>query len=84
MTYLDLYTGQYAQANNANALSIGEVSSVTGEAKATRLDGTTVNLSSGDPVFQGDTVETTGAGAIGLVFLDKTTLIIGGWKNGFR
>ena len=66
--------GQYAQANNANALSIGEVSSVTGEAKATRLDGTTVNLSTGDPVFQGDTVETTGAGAIGLVFLDKTTL----------
>ena len=66
--------GQYAQANNANALSIGEVSNVTGEAKATRLDGTTVNLSTGDPVFQGDTVETTGAGAIGLVFLDKTTL----------
>ena len=31
-------------------------------------------LSTGDPVFQGDTVETTGAGAIGLVFLDKTTL----------
>ena len=66
--------GQYAQANDANVLSIGEVSSVTGEAKATRLDGTTVNLSTGDPVFQGDTVETTGAGAIGLVFLDKTTL----------
>ena len=51
------------------------------EAKATRLDGTTVNLSTGDPVFQGDTVETTGAGAIGLVFLDKNnSLIIGGRK----
>ena len=66
--------GQYVQAAVSNALSIGEVSTVTGEAKATRLDGTTVNLSTGDPVFQGDTVETTGAGAIGLVFLDKTTL----------
>ena len=66
--------GQYAQANNSSSLSIGEVSNVSGEAKATRLDGTTVNLSTGDPVFQGDTVETTGAGAIGLVFLDKTTL----------
>ena len=44
--------GQYVQAAVSNALSIGEVSTVTGEAKATRLDGTTVNLSTGDPVFQ--------------------------------
>ena len=66
--------GQYVQAAGTDALSIGEVSNVSGEAKATSLDGTTVNLSTGDPVFQGDTVETTSSGAIGLVFLDKTTL----------
>ena len=66
--------GQYVQAAEAGALSIGEVSSITGEAKAIRLDGTTVNLASGDPVFQGDTIETSGSGAVGLVFLDKTTL----------
>ena len=38
------------------------------------MDGTTSNLNQGDPVFQGDTIETEGTGAVGLVFLDKTTL----------
>ena len=65
--------GQYVQASDSGALSIGEVSNVTGAANATRIDGTTVNLANGDPVFQGDTVETS-SGAVGLVFLDKTTL----------
>ena len=61
--------GQYAQAAGEGVLSIGEVSSLSGTAKATRLDGTTTNLSVGDPVFQGDTIETEGSGAVGLVFL---------------
>ena len=69
-----LAKGQYVQATGDGALSIGEVSSVTGTVKATRLDGTTSNLNNGDPVFQGDTIETEGSGAVGLVFLDKTTL----------
>ena len=66
--------GQYVQASDSGALSIGEVSNVTGSANATRIDGTTVNLANGDPVFQGDTVEVSSSGAVGLVFLDKTTL----------
>ena len=69
-----LAKGQYAQAAGDGALSIGEVSSVSGTVKATRLDGNIFELSVGDPVFQGDTVETEGSGAVGLVFLDKTTL----------
>ncbi|MEL0294455.1 MAG: FecR domain-containing protein, partial [Alphaproteobacteria bacterium] len=69
-----LAKAQYVQATGDGALSIGEVSSVTGTVKATRLDGTTSNLNNGDPVFQGDTIETEGSGAVGLVFLDKTTL----------
>ena len=36
-----LAKGQYVQATGDGALSIGEVSSVTGTVKATRLDGTT-------------------------------------------
>ena len=55
-------------------MSIGEVSNVTGSANATRIDGTSINLANGDPVFQGDTVEVSSSGAVGLVFLDKTTL----------
>ena len=69
-----LAKGQYAQAVDGDVFSIGEVSKVSGTVKATRLDGTTTNLNEGDPVFQGDTIETEGSGAVGLVFLDKTTL----------
>ena len=69
-----LAKGQYVQAAGDGALSIGEVSSITGTVKATRLDGSSSNLNNGDPVFQGDTIETEGSGAVGLVFLDKTTL----------
>ena len=69
-----LIKGAYAQAEGNGALSIGEVSNVTGTVKASRIDGSNVNLNVGDPVFQGDTIETIGSGAVGLVFLDKTTL----------
>ncbi len=66
--------GQYVQASPDGELSIGEVSSLTGVAKAKRVDGNEFNLSNGDPVFQGDTITVSNSGAIGLTFLDKTTL----------
>ena len=66
-----LTLGKYAQAAIQQDLSIGEVSSVSGSAKATRIDGTTFDLSTGDPVFQGDKIEVSSSGAVGLVFLDQ-------------
>ena len=69
-----LAKGQYVQALESSSFSIGEVSSLNGNAQATRLDGNKFNLSTGDPVFQGDTIEVLDSGAIGLTFLDKTTL----------
>ncbi|MDC3091407.1 FecR domain-containing protein [Rickettsiales bacterium] len=66
--------GQYVQATGEGVLSIGEVSSVKGVAKATRLDGNIFTLSNGDPIFKGDVIETEGSGSVGLVFLDKTTM----------
>ena len=69
-----LAPGQYAQASGEGGLSIGEVSSLSGTAKATRLDGNEFVLSNGDPVFQGDTIEVSESGAVGLTFIDKTTL----------
>ena len=69
-----LAPGQYAQASGDGALSIGEVSSLSGTAKAIRLDGNEFVLSNGDPVFQGDTIEVSDSGAVGLTFVDKTTL----------
>ena len=58
------FPGQYAQAGGAASAGkqIGAVTSLTGEASATRTDGTAVTLKIGDAVFQGDIVQ-TGAGA---------------------
>ena len=69
-----LSKAQYVQAVSGEILSIGEVSTKEGSIVATRLDGTSTELNIGDPVFQGDTIETVGSGSVGLVFLDKTTL----------
>ena len=52
------------------------MSSLTGSAKALRIDGNEFNLSNGDPIFQGDTIVVSEKGAVGLVFLDKTTYFL--------
>jgi hypothetical protein len=71
--------GQYAQAGSAvGAQSIGQVGDVMGQAFAVRADGTRVPLEKGDPVFQGDIVETGGnESAVRMVFLDKTEFALG-------
>ena len=53
-----LSKAQYVQAASGEILSIGEVSTKEGSIIATRLDGTSTELNIGDPVFQGDTIET--------------------------
>ena len=42
-----------------------------------RADGTRVQLSAGDAVFQGDVVETAAGGAINMIFVDDTTFALG-------
>ncbi len=71
--------GQYAQAGpSVGAQSIGQVDDVAGQAFAVRADGTRVSLEKGDPVFQGDIVETGGSdSAVRMVFLDKTEFALG-------
>ena len=66
--------GQFAQAGDA-ALGepIGSVEAADGGVTATRVDGSTVSLSVGSPVFQGDVLETGGGGAVGIVFVDSST-----------
>ncbi len=65
---------QFVQVSGSDILSIGEVTNIKGNVKATRLDGNVYNLSNGDPVFKGDVIETDSSGSVGLVFLDKTTM----------
>ncbi|MFD2265627.1 FecR domain-containing protein, partial [Lacibacterium aquatile] len=53
---------------------------LAGTGTITRVDGTVVQAAKGTPVFQGDTVETTKGGKVGIVFVDNTTFALG--ENG--
>lgn len=71
--------GQYAQAApTAVSPPIGQVLDLAGEAFAVHADGTRFPLAKGDAVYEGDIVETGGAGsAIHMVFTDKTEFSLG-------
>ena len=51
---------------------IGTVDTAEGGVFAVRADGTRVELNEGDPVFQGDVLETDDEGAVSLTFVDNT------------
>ncbi len=58
-----LAPGQYAQSGTlASAELIGHVETVGGTVTATHADGTRVELSAGDPVYQGDILESAADG----------------------
>ena len=59
---------------------IGVVDTVAGEVIAARLDGSKVRLKLGDPVFQGDVLETLDGAGVGVSFLDESTFSLG--ENG--
>ncbi|MCV0427669.1 MAG: VCBS domain-containing protein, partial [Roseibium sp.] len=65
--------GQYAQVGAGSAgAPIGSVQTLVGTATAQRTDGTVVTLSTGDPVFQGDVVQTATGSSLAIVFVDET------------
>ncbi len=70
--------GQYAQAA-ATAIGepIGQVESIGGTVTATRTDGTQAQLDVGDPVYEGDIVESASDGGIGIIFADETSFSLG-------
>lgn len=69
--------------DNPNVISgtdgepIGNVENLAGEVFAIRTDGTRVELQVGDPVFQGDILESGPDGAIGVMLADETTFSMG-------
>ncbi len=68
---------QYADAGSMNDASpVGSVQEVSGEATVTRLDGSVEVIISGTPIFQGDVVETSGEGAVNIVFIDETSFAV--------
>ena len=69
--------GQMAAAGDAvGAEPIGRVETAEGVVSALHSDGTRVDLSKGDPVFQGDILETGGDGVVGVVFVDDSTFTL--------
>ena len=71
--------GQYAQSGpQIGASPVGQVEITTGTVSARRADGTQVVLREGDPIFQGDVVETGPDSTVNLFFVDDTTFTLGG------
>ncbi|MBL4691556.1 MAG: cadherin-like domain-containing protein, partial [Rhodospirillales bacterium] len=56
---------------------IGNVENLSGSVFAVRTDGTRVDLKEGDPVYQGDIIESSDDGAVGILLADETTFSMG-------
>jgi Ca2+-binding RTX toxin-like protein len=70
--------GQYAQAGDVSpGEPIGTVETLEGSVVVTRTDGTQVQLELGDPVYQGDVLETGADGSIGITLADTSTFSLG-------
>ncbi|WP_299472385.1 M10 family metallopeptidase C-terminal domain-containing protein [uncultured Roseibium sp.] len=68
-----LAPAQFAQAGTGLAAApIGNVQSSEGTVTAQRADGSTATLTAGDPVFQGDVVQTGDGSSLVIVFVDET------------
>lgn len=71
--------GDYAQAKAGVAgQSIGRADTLSGSVQVVHADGTRGMLNKGDAVFQGDILQTPKGASVGLVFMDGTTLALGG------
>ena len=69
--------GEFAQTGaGAAAKPIGEVEDAE-EAKVTRTDGTVEELEEGDPIYQGDIVETGEDGEVAIIFIDESAFSLG-------
>lgn len=65
---------QYASLNDASP--VGAVEEITGDATVTRTDGTSEKLSLGSPIYNGDTITTSGDGAVNISFIDDTSMAV--------
>jgi len=76
-----LAPGQFAQADGATAgaglIQIGVVDKYSGTVTVRHADGTTSVVKQGDPIYQGDVIETAHGGAVGIVLADRSTFALG-------
>ncbi len=69
--------GQVAAAGVATSEPIGVIDNVTGKVSIVHGDGSRVTVRVGDPVHQGDVVESAADGGVGIVFADQTSFSMG-------
>lgn len=69
---------QYAQAQPPafGGAPIGQIDKLQGDVYASRPDGLRRKLAAGDPVFQGEVIETGGGASIGIIFADRSTFAL--------
>ncbi|MBI3440588.1 MAG: FecR domain-containing protein [Proteobacteria bacterium] len=72
------HAGQYAASGQIanDATPVGHITEVSGEAHIVRADGTHVPAAVNTPLYQGDVIETSKAGAVNLQFADNTSFAI--------
>ena len=70
--------GQFAQVGATEAEAVGQISSAVGKVFVVRTNGVREAVGAGDPIFQGDVIETAEGGAVDILFIDKTTFAISG------
>ncbi len=68
---------EFAQASSmADESPVGAVEEISGEATVIHADGTSEEMTLGTPIYQGDIIETSGDGAVNLVFIDETSMAV--------
>ncbi len=68
---------EYAQNNSMNDESpVGAVEELKGNATVTHLDGSSDNITLGTPIYEGDVIQTSGDGAVNIIFSDETSMAI--------
>jgi hypothetical protein len=74
-----LSPGDLAQAGAKTAQqAIGRADTLNGNVTVVHADGTKGVLHKGDPIYQGDILQTEKGGSIGMLFMDGTTMALGG------
>jgi len=66
-----------SQSDTVSGEPIGQVEDITGSVTVIRADATTTTLQIGDPVYQGDTLETGPQGGLGITLADTSTFSLG-------
>ncbi len=71
-------TGPSERPTGEPSLFVGYIQSVVGSCSLTRADGAVVQAKAGDPVCQGDVIETAADGQIAIHFIDDTVFNLSG------